>query len=543
MAWRSKVEACTPDRRRSASLSLGILLASLVTATASARPLASRDGTQLDAMVRYLQQAQYRDGGFPASPGAEPNADFTAWTALALAAAGINPREQLAPGGRSAYSYLLAHAGALTSTTDFERELLVVDAAGASPRDFAGRNLVADILARQLRRGPEAGAFSHEAGRRQGHVNDTIFAIIALSPIHEVKAARAVAHACKWLLKVQNRGQARDGGGSWPAVYPDTLAAEPEHNTEMTGAAIQALNAAGIHHSAAQARGLAFLHDSERPDGGFPETEGEAEANVASTAWVVQGIWAAGQRPERWRVDGHEPLGYMLSLQRADGSLQYQPGAVENPVWMTAYAGLAFAGAYLPLSRVPLAERANPPSRESPSRPGPSPSPAGETGQGGQSTQGGGGVLAGGGGNGAPAFSHPQPQSRGHTFGARRELTPPRATGAHPAGVGSRAAAHGRRAANRAAAGAGDASGALGRALGEAGAAAVRTGGAARVRGVLLGDSPTAFHGSLEGAPGLREAGAGGRQSRWLAIAIAVAALALALIGARLERRRPRVTL
>ena len=110
-------------------------------------------------------------------------------------------------------------------------------------------------------------------------------------------------------------------------MTPDTVADEPEHNVEMTGAAIQALNAAGSHGSAAQARALGFLHQAQQPDGGFPEKPGEAEANVASTAWAVQGIWAAGEDPKSWQLEGHDPLGYMESMQRFDGSLQFDAGS------------------------------------------------------------------------------------------------------------------------------------------------------------------------------------------------------------------------
>lgn len=536
-------------------------------APATAAEPAGNDRARLDDMVRYLQQAQSLDGGFPAAPGGEPSPDFTAWAALALAAAGINPQQQAAPGGESAYSYLLAHASELTLTTDFERELLVVEAAGALPQNFAGRNLVTEILKRQIAEGSEAGAFEHEAGKPSPGVNDTVFAILALSPIHEEATTHAIERAREWLLKVQNPGAPQQGGGSWPAVQPDTIAREPEHNVEMTGAAIQALNASGVHHSEAQARAIAFLHDAQQPDGGFPsEMPGEGEANVASTAWVVQGIWSAAENPETWVNDGHEPLGYMESMQREDGSLQFDASSYENPVWITAYAGLAFAGAYLPLAPVPLAEPAPPPSGQSSSgAAGTSQSPAGETGQGGYSPQSGAGVIAGGGGAGAQPFSRPQPASKGHTPGGARRLTRyhrradaakrrdpvarkatgPLSASPEPASQGSHDG-RGEGVAKKTTGAAGDSGGAsgLGRALAEANRAAARAGDPDKVSGLLLGDSLAALHGpSADGAPGLRGAGAGGDESSWPALAIALGALALALLGARLERRRARVAL
>ncbi len=505
MAWRSNAERRRRVRWRGLGLAVGVALAASagVCAAADAGPPA---GPRLDAMVRYLQLHQGRDGGFPAGPGGIEGADFTAWAALALAAAGINPQEQSAPEGQSAFAYLLAHAGSLSSTTDFERELLVVDAAGTSPHEFGGHDLVSAILGRQIADGPEAGAFEHEAGQPEPRVNDTVFAILALSPIHEEAVSRALTLAREWLVRVQNRGEPQEGGGSWPSVTPDTVTSEPEQNIEMTGAAIQALVAAGDAGSIAEARALEFLRQAEEPDGGFPEKPGQAEANVASTAWAVQGIWAAGENPETWLREGNQPLGYMESMQREDGSLEYDGGSYENPVWITSYAGLAFAGAYFPLAPVPLAQHPPAPSGGETSSSSETSTPtAAEPGHGGVAGQKArGGVIAGGGGDGAGAFSRPQPQSQGHTPGGVRQLT------------------NGRAGADRKSAG-GD---------------RPPTGGTQTVKGVLL-----SFRGPQAGAPGLRSAAAGGSSSPWLAIAIGLGAVGLALLGARLERRRPRVVL
>ena len=55
---------------------------------------------------------------------------------------------------------------------------MVVDASGASPHDFGGRDLVGELLGRF----DGEGGLPHEPGGRAG-VNDTIFAIFALAPI------------------------------------------------------------------------------------------------------------------------------------------------------------------------------------------------------------------------------------------------------------------------------------------------------------------------------------------------------------------------
>ena len=94
---------------------------------------------------------------------------------------------------------------------------------------------------------------------------------------------------------------------SWPAWCPKSVCGraaghDPQDTTDMTGAALEALNAAGMHDTTAQAEALEYLHEAQLPDGGWPQAIGESESNVGSTAWVVQGIWAAGGNPETWRT-------------------------------------------------------------------------------------------------------------------------------------------------------------------------------------------------------------------------------------------------
>jgi len=527
MARRLKAERRRAARARVAGAVVCLALGCAIAGAASAAQVSESHKGSLDDAVRYLQEAQNGEGGWGGSSGSEANADFTAWAALALAGAGINPQEQARPGGASAYAYLAHHTDQLRATTDYELALLVVDASGTAPREFGGVDLVERILDSQIdKAGPEDGGFLHEAGDGAAGVNDTIFAILALSPsarTAETGVAQAVARAATWLLGEQ------DSDGSWPSVCPKTACGEGKDNVEMTGAALEALHAAGLHDTAAQAEALAFLHHAQNPDGGFPEVPGEHESNVASTAWVLQGLWAAGQNPEakEWQQPGgREALSYVESLQHGDGSIQWKASSDQNPVWMTAYAGAALEGLPYPIPEPP--PPANPPP--SPSNPSPTPEApsAPEPGQGGNSPQSGGGVIVGGGGAGAPLFSRPQPQSLGHTRGGVRELTKT-ARSADAAGHGVPAP--------QSMTGPAQAAPKSGPRVGDHGRA---EGTGQKVTGVVLGDSLAAFRGPLQdGAPGLHGAGAGGVQSPWLALAIALLAGALALLGAHLERRRP----
>jgi prenyltransferase beta subunit len=501
----------------------------------------------LEATVRYLQNVQHEDGGF-SEPGTEPESDFTAWVALALAAAGINPRDQTtAPqhwvDGHSAYSYLAENAHKASLTTDFERELLVVDAAGASPHDFGGVNLAGEILKRQIASGSNAGAFPHVAGSQTPGVNDTIFAILSLSPIHEPAIEEAVARATQWLEAQQKC----DGSWNWmdkPRVNSCNpkerrlLPGEEGGEIDMTGAALEALNAVKHLDAEGQKKAFEYLGEAETPNGGFGEFLTETEPNVASTAWVVQAMWSAGINPEEWLEHSglatEEPLGYLTSMQQPDGHIRYEASEEMNGMWMTAYVTPAFTGNPLPISEAPYEPLP------------PEPPGSGGSGNGGVSPQPGSGVIAGGGGNGAPLFSRPQPDSKGHTPGGARQLEDQRhdTTKHHrnpgparetPVPTATIASVHRAKRYSRA-----SHKGTGGVALTGAGADGGGQSSGREVKGLLVGASA----GALEpGAPGLRGAGAGENQTSWPVVGIAIALFLSVLAGVQIELRRSEVIL
>ncbi len=509
-------------RRLVAILALCSLLAAGSALAAAPNP-ANR--ARLDSTIRYLQEAQNLDGGFGGDSGKESGQGFSAWVALALAAAGINPQCQARPGGTDAYGFLVNHfhkgleeeiPWPKIPTTAFERELMVVNASGADPHSFAGYDLVGEILARARK---DNDSFPYVPGGR-GEINDTIFAIVALAPVQEPAAQAAIQRAADWLIGEQDE----DGGWSFEVKGGRTEA-------DMTGAAIQALRAAGRPGTEAEQKGLQYLRDMQNPDGGFPEFPGESESNVASTAWAVQGIWAAEQDPEAepWINGGNDPLSYMASLQQPDGHIRWKASQDLNGVWMTAYVAPAFAGQTWPIPASPCAKK--PPT---------TPPQLGQ----GEGTQSGSGVIAGGGGRGAPLFSRPKPQSRGKTPGGARVLHSRRAqvrnhsetrrgeNSTQPTGTATSEAqgpdADRRRPdRDRVIGGSGEAGPAA--ALNHAGK---RKGSGDEITGTLVGGGAAGF-----GAPGLHGAGASDNGTPWTAISIAAAALLLGLGGSQLERR------
>jgi prenyltransferase beta subunit len=521
-------------RRFATVLALGTLL---LVASAAAAPNPATQAA-LDRTVRYLQEAQQPSGGFAAS--GEPSQITSAWTALALAAAGINPRDQARPGGGDAFAYLEANyregideseCAPIACTTTLERELMVINTAGANPHDFSGADLVAELLGRAL----PNGSFPHVPGGLAG-VNDTIFAIFALALVGEPAAQAAIQPAADWVEAIQHE----DGGWAWSAT-------STQSEVDMTGAAIQALIAAGRGGNAAVEAGVAYLRKAQNPDGGFAEFPGNPESNVASTAWAVQAIWAAGENPEAWRsgsgLETEEPLDYMESLQEPDGHIRWKRSRDLNGIWMTAYSSVALGGHDWPIPPVP---RAIPPSQPV------------EPGEGGRQSRSG--VIAGGGGRGAPLFSRPRPQSRGRTPGGARVLEGKenpanhsetrRGENAEQPEQTQRAEASAPPADPEATA----RSAAFEDGDGKGGGASTEASGASpggdpkgqgsgpsatgEVTGLLVASADSARGGELAfGAPGLHGAGPQDDAGS-LAIGIAAAALLLGLAGARWERRR-----
>lgn len=536
-------------RRLATILALAALFAA---GTALAAPNAVNQA-RLDSTIRYLQEAQREDGGF--AEGGEPSQTTSAWSALALGAAGINPRDQARPGGVDVYSYLEANfwdgvgdseCDPIPCTTTLEREAMVANVAGASPRNFGGFDLIAALLSRVR---PD-GSFPHVPGGVAG-VNDTIFAIFAFAPTAEARAASIISEAADW---IESRQLA---SGGWHYNVDSPIA-----EVDMTGAAIQALVVAGRGNSTAVDDGLSYLREAQNPDGGFPFAPG-AESNVASTAWAVQAIWAVGDNPEEWRTESgletEEPLDLLASLQEPSGRIRWMPSADLNGIWMTAQVAPAFAGQSWPFPEVGrrLALKEDPPL-------------PGE----GEGTQSATGVISGGGGEGAPLFSRPKQQSRGRTPGGARvvgnddlrpedhsptrrgenavqpqgtEQTESRSVG-EPARVSSEAGegvggAGGEDPAASGTPGAGDSgSGATGSLRLPAPEAVAPAGGEGeRVTGFLVGESGEVLDGAVAfGAPGPHGAGESD-PGIWLALAVGAGAAAMALGGAGWERRRGEV--
>jgi energy-coupling factor transport system substrate-specific component len=271
--------------------------------------------------VRWLKHAQGGDGGYAAGPGLPASTTMTGWSMLGLEAARANPYD-VSKRGNSAAAYLRDHLSGVRSTGDIERTILAVVGAGANPRSFGGRDLVAELARARDR----DGSFD-------GQVNLTAFGIMAM----RAGGSGATGRSTKWLTRAQG------SNGGW-GYRPDVAG-----DADSTGAALQGLRAGG-GSGAALAKGAAFLRRTQASDGGW--TLSGAVTNSQSTAWAIQGLLAAGANPGSVAESGHTGFDFLRARQAADGHYEYSASSDQTPVWVTAQALLAAKRQILPIAPV-----------------------------------------------------------------------------------------------------------------------------------------------------------------------------------------------
>jgi energy-coupling factor transport system substrate-specific component len=312
--------------------------AAVVVALAGAALLAAAAGPASSAQAatpaQYLVRAQNRDGGFGAAPGGRSAALYTGWAGIALA----TQRGEEAALGRAvawtrAHAAGLARNGSASGVGDLERTVLLLAAAGRSPRAFARQDLVAALASRVGRDGAVLG-----------QVNLTAFAILALRAASVRASASPLRRAGAWLARQQNG----DGGFGF-------LARGLASDVDDTAAALEALAALG-GRGVTLRRGGAYIRGAQNPDGGLPQQRGGA-SNAQSTAWAIQGLLAAGVPLGDVRRGGaRTPLAYLRSLVAPSGAVRYSRTSAQTPVWVTATALLGLARRPLPVP--PRAARA-----------------------------------------------------------------------------------------------------------------------------------------------------------------------------------------
>ena len=286
--------------------------------------------------LTWLRSAQNADGGFGADAGQRSAGLYTGWAGLGLAAAGRNPRD-VRHGGSDVVAWVRAHPRDVSDLGEVERTILLLRAAGLQPK-LGARDLVEELLAKRRPNGSFA--------RR---VNTTSFAIFALRAAGRSRGDVSVKRAARWVASQANG----DGGFNFAVKGAAS-------GIDDTGAAVQALVAAGRGRTPTVRRAGRFLARRQNPDGGYPLQPG-GPSNAQSTAWAVQGLVAAGRDPDRQRRNGAKsPIAYLRSLVTPSGKVRYSRTSAQTPVWVTAQALAALARKPFPLAPVPRAKRAAP---------------------------------------------------------------------------------------------------------------------------------------------------------------------------------------
>jgi hypothetical protein len=302
-----------------------IVASAMVLALVLALPAMAAAATPAKRAETYLLRAQNKDGGFGSDLKGGSSPLYTGWAGLGLASAGRNPRDVKRSGGRSVAAYVVRRSGSLGDIGEIERTVLLARAAGMDPRNFGGRNLLAEIEKR--RRGD---------GSISGFVSYTAFGIMAL----RASGASAGSETVRWLVASQNG----DGGFG--------VARSSSSDSDMTGAALQALATVGRAHGPAGQRAASWLRTNQNDDGGYGQFKGR-DSNAQSTSYAVQGLLAAGAGG----ATVSRARAYLVRLQRSDGSVAYSSTSAQTPVWVTAQALMALRGKPLPLAAVPRSKR------------------------------------------------------------------------------------------------------------------------------------------------------------------------------------------
>lgn len=307
-----------------------LLIACLALAPAPAQAASEAESEVLSVgrALTWLQGQQRPSGGFAADAGRDAGAEMTSWAMLALAAVGRNPQD-VTSGGKSPVDFLRAHRSEIRDAGDVARTILSLQAAGVDPRDFVGEDLVSRLLAER-----------RDNGSYQGWPGTSAYAVLALRAAGANSSAKATV---EWLRKVQGN----DGGWGNEPQSPSTA--------DITGAVLQVLTPG----SQAAESALAYLRGEKRPNGGYAPGK-TLSANAQATAWVSQGLLAAGKDPAGFG-GGSSSLAYLRDLQAPDGKFLQAPGVEASPVWVTAEVMIPLAGGFLPIAAPPRESQPTPP--------------------------------------------------------------------------------------------------------------------------------------------------------------------------------------
>jgi hypothetical protein len=308
--------------------------------------------TGADTGAAWLAAQLTANGGFLTGFTGDPSVGDTADAVLALFAAGTG-RDAAA----TAVAWLQGHiADAGADPGQLAKLILVADAAGLSPTDFAGAagssdDLVAALLATQRTTGPDAGLFgaadpSFDGAFRQG---------LALTALVAAGVAPAdLAAGTGWLTAQQCANgalQAYRADTSQPCgpTSPSTFSGPDSNSTAL---AVMALAAVG---DPAVADGVTWLNDNRDDDGGWAYYPGPSSvSDPNSTGLAMLAVVAAGGTPPDAAYT--RLLAFQLTSGADSGAFWFDlgDGTQKANVLATVQAVPAVAGRSFPLGPSPI---------------------------------------------------------------------------------------------------------------------------------------------------------------------------------------------
>lgn len=270
------------------------------------------------ATLDWLRLHQQADGGFTNGLTSGSDLLVTAEIIRALAAVGQDPTEWRSAEGASPLDYLRAQleAGEARDVTTLVHVIPALVATGANPRDFAGRNLVAELLAQQQERTYQMGV----------SLLDHALAVQALQAADEPVPPEA-------LILLLSRQASNGGWGATGEMAPEAT------DVHTTAQALLALVRAG--ETACVPAALTYLHSVQNPDGGFPWRPGqgalEGETEAHATAFVLMALAVLQAPLEAWRVADADPMTALRALY-APPAFYWRASIPVPNVLATAYA-------------------------------------------------------------------------------------------------------------------------------------------------------------------------------------------------------------
>lgn len=275
--------------------------------------------------LAYVRSQQAADGSF-AGFGAGSTADAV----YALVAAGVQPATFRNTGETALAGLRTLAPGAATTTGGAAKFALALLMAGETTVLSDGSDLLTVI---------EQGRNS-ATGQYGSDVSAHAFALLALRAAGRPAARDAAPHDALKKLQLP------DGGWSFAG------SAATGSDTNTTALAIQALIAVE-GPSAAVSRAVAYLKTQQNSDGGFPFSQASAfgtASDANSTAYVIQGLIAAGEDPNSVTKHGKSPLDRLRAFQNSSGAFRYQDTPPDDNAGATYQALPALLGKTFPLS-------------------------------------------------------------------------------------------------------------------------------------------------------------------------------------------------